>query len=367
MVFSSKAGLLRTSAAGGLLVSSLCSAAASGLELELKESVVLPTEEALSLPQALSLIEGTGVVLAITSRKAEGAGPVLSTVWRVEGGEARRILGEARDERLQGCTPRSDREALCLFLSAKGALTSAILNLADDTLAGQKVVGSIRFDALEGLVATEDGDTLLWGMSELQPFAVRLDQDGEQEWAIRWGDFEIGDFYDAVETAKGAVLLARSRTENGGTGGKGAVIEVSAGGEVLASRSFSRSDAKTLPLLEASSADGAPSGTARIAGGEAVSPADAGLRTDLPLGSGLLPWVRLDVETVAYLSLEGTEAVLVVSGRGGSEVAKAPVAGLPFSARVIGLDDTVYVFTADMEPGHPPRQMLRVSRYELEP
>jgi hypothetical protein len=353
-----------------ILVACLAAGEAPGLELELRDSLVLPTKGEFHTAQSLSLIAGTDTVLVAASRRSEaakeGGSRVSQVVWKVEGATVRRILADALDERLQGCVLRNETEALCAFISAGGTLSTGVLRLTDGMTQERKDVGSIAVETVHGMVRTDDGGSLLFGMSSLQSFAVLLTDGGELKWSVRWPDLGIGDFYDGVVTPERVTLLARSRKENGSPGERFAVIDVGSSGEVTGSFSFSHSDGQTLPVLMTAGSEGAAGGTTPVGEPDSAGSRVFMLGGGVLAGAGLLKWTRLDADMVAYLGFEGTGALLVVDKGEGAEVVRAPVPGIPFSGLVAGKGRAIYVLTADIErTSQPPYQILRLTHFEL--
>jgi len=85
----------------------------------------------------------------------------------------------------------------------------------------------------------------------------------------------------------------------------------------------------------------------------------------LPGAMGNPVWAHLGDERIAVLDVVGMQAVLVVQEAGKAVSARVPVSGLPFSARITGLHNQIYVMTKYFLQEDPPRQALRVSRLEI--
>jgi hypothetical protein len=194
---------------------------------------------------------------------------------------------------------------------------------------------------------------------------MRLDQEGDPEWTVRREEVGRGEFVDARVAPEAVTLLARSRTGAGLPGDVLAVVQVGAAGTVVGSERRRAPSASSLPVLREPEADAA----AEAAGAARSGAAELGIAT-LEVGVtaqlGLVEPARLDPDTVAYLATEGTGAILVVDRGAGAEMARAPVAGLPFSGRVAGRGRTVYVLTTDVDRAQPSRQVLRLTRFELD-
>jgi hypothetical protein len=277
----------------------------------------------------------------------------------------KQILADHPADWLQGCVPGGKSAALCVFLSEKGSLRAGILGLDDDSLHGLENVGTIVAETIHGIAARPGGGALVWGMAGLRPFAAMLDADGKLLWSFRWEQFGLGEFYDGVVAGESARLLARSRSEQGTPEGAISELELSAGGQITGSRTVASPGEQALPLLvpgspeQASDAGQRPDDAAGTASGLVLLEGGPGLTT------GLLDWARLDSQTIVHLALDGTTTAVIVN-RGGGEVARAPVAGLPFSGLVAGSGGRIYVLTTDFERTPPPKQVLRLSGFELD-
>jgi hypothetical protein len=313
----------------------------------------------------LALVEGSESVLVTAARKAAADGGEVSwVVWAVEGDSMSRV--DASGQRPEGCIRRSESAALCLLRSKAGRLSAGVLDFSDRTLRAQQSVGPGFVEIVNGAVATESGGLLAWGMSELRPFATLVDGDGKEKWTVRWAEFgETGEFYDGLSLGEGSRLLARSRREDGSQGERFAELEIGSQGGLAAVRRFSHSGGRTLPLLVKPVPDRAPADSLETGEDARASAQSVLLEGGLGVRLGLLKWWRLDGETIAHLSVEGTTTVLVVNKPATAAVARAPVKGLPFSALLVGRAGTIYVLTMDVETSTPPRQVLRLTRLEL--
>jgi hypothetical protein len=351
---------------GAALLACLGAREALGLKLEPQQTLVLPTEGEFHMPQSMSLLEGSDIVL-VTARRGLKPGQTadqaaLWVAWQVAGagGNARRIVPGSVGEHVEGCALLTSLKALCTVTSAPADFRALILQLDDGTVAQRKSIGSLQAVAVRGMERTEAGDTLAWGVSALNPFAVLIDENAGVKWSFRWPEFGTGEFYDGMATPAGVKLLAISRKEDGSTGNDISAVELSPLGKLVSSRAFPRASRTTIPLLSGS---GLIAAEARV--GAAVESSRAAM-FEAALGAepGMLKWARLDPDTLAYVTMEGFSAVLIVK-RGDAEVARAPVAGFPFPSLVASNGNTIYVLTTDVERTNPPRQILRLSRFTL--
>lgn len=349
---------------GAALLACLGAREALGLELQLQQTSILPTDGEFHMPQSLSLLDGD--VVLVTARRNRSPGqPAAVASWVAwqsagAGGEARRIVPQSTSEVLEGCVLQTAQKALCAVNSMSGDFRALILQLDDGSVAQRKSIGSLQGVTLRGMERTAGGDAFAWGVSALNPFAVLLDENGGVKWSFRWPDLGVGEFYDGMVTPAGARLLAVPRKEDGSTGNDVSAVELSPLGKLVSSRTFPRASRTTIPLLIRS---GLIAVEARL-GAAAESSRAALVEAALSAEPGLLKWARPDPDTLVYVAMEGTGAVLVVK-RGDAEVARAPVAGFPFPSLVAGNGNTIYVLTTDVERANPPRQILRLSRFTL--
>lgn len=342
-----------------LIINHAPGAESSPLNLQPREAVTLP-EAGVVLLRALVPIEGTETVLvSAMGRDAESERP-RSIVWKIEDGTARQVLADQPNEMLEGCVASGKNAALCVFLSDDGSLRTGILALDDDSLRGLKNVDSIVAETIQGIAPRPGEGALVWGMAGLHPFAAMLDAEGELLWSFRWEQFELGEFYDGVVAEEGARLLARSRSEQGASG-RIFEVRVTAAGQLAETRSVANPNEEALPLLVPGSTEQA----AATDDAKETAPRVLLLEGGPALSSGLLDWTRLDSQTVVHLALDGMTTAVVVR-RGDGEEARAPVAGLPFSGLVAGSGRRIYVLTTDFERTPPPKQVLRLSGFELD-
>jgi hypothetical protein len=357
-----------TSLLGAALLACLGAREALGLGLGLQQTLVLPTEGEFHIPQSLSLLAGSDVVL-VTAKRGRKPGQTGDqeaswVAWKVAGagGNAQRIVPSSIGENIEGCVLQTSTKALCTVISASGDFRVLILQLDDGTVAQRKSIKSLPAVTVRGMERTAGGDVLVWGVSALHPFAALIDENAGVKWSFSWPEFGVGEFYDGMVTPAGVRLLAIPRREDGSTGNDISAVELSPLGKLVGSRTFPRASRATLPLL---------SGSGRIApgavGGEASEPLPVVMleTAALPAEPGLLKWARPDPDTLAYISMEGTSAVLLVKKGEGAEAARAPVAGFPVPALVAGNGHTIDVLTTDVERTNPPRQILRLSRFTL--
>jgi hypothetical protein len=316
------------------------------------------------MPQSISLLEGSEFVL-VTAKRARNpgqTGEVASWVaWQVAGagGNARRIVPGSIGEHVEGCVLQTSLKALCIVVSAPSAFRALILQLDDGSVAQRKSISSLQGVAVRGMERTAGGGALVWGVSELNPFAALIDENAGVKWFFRWPELGVGEFYDGMVTPAGARLLAVPRKKDGLTGDDVSTVELNPLGKLVGSHTFPRASRTTIPLL---------SGSGLIAA-EVRADAAADSRVAMAMAAlgaepGLLKWARPTPDILAYVTMEGTSAVLVVK-LGDAEVARAPVAGFPFPSLVAGNGHTIYVLTTDMEQTNPPRQILRLSRFTL--
>jgi hypothetical protein len=356
---------------GAALLACLGARGALGLKLELQQTQVLPTEEGeFHMPQSISLLEGSEVVL-VTAKRARNSGQTGEAAswvaWQVAGagGNARRIVPGSIGEHVEGCVLQTSLKALCTVVSAPSAFRTLILQLDDGSVSQRKSIKSLSGVAVRGMERTAGGGALVWGVSELNPFAALIDENAGVKWFFRWPEFGVGEFYDGMVTPAGARLLAVPRKKDGSTGDDISAVELSPLGKLVSSRAFPRASRTTIPLLSGS---GLIAVDARPGAAAESSRADMVL-TALSAEPSILKWTRPTTDILAYVTMEGTSAVLVVK-LGDAEVARAPVAGFPFPSLVAGSGSTIYVLTMDMEQTNPPqtnppRQILRLSRFTL--
>lgn len=376
-------GRRATSLAGAALLACLGAHEALGLELELQQALLLPTEGEFHLPQSLSLLEGSDAVL-VTARRGQNPGQTRDqaaswVAWQVlgAGGNARHIVPSSIGENLEGCVLQTPLTALCTVTAASADSRVLILQLDDGTVRQRKSISSLPGVTVRGMERTAGGGSLIWGISALHPFAALLDENGGVKWSFRWPELGVGEFYDGMATPAGVRLLATSRAEDGSRGNDISAVELDPMGKLVGSRTLPKTSRATLPLLMMSKPEEVPEEVTGVSGRVAPD-ARAGETSEilpvvmletapLPAEPSLLKWARLAPDTLAYLSVEGTSAVLAVKRGEGAEAARAPVAGFPFLALVAGNGNTIYVLTTDMEQANPPRQILRLSRFTLSP
>lgn len=351
----------------------LATSGAQAIQIEQRAVVTLPSDGEILTPNSLSFDATSGVVLATANRlRRDRAGESIASwaAWAVQGEVARAIEPKTVGDVVQGCVLRSDTQAVCAFGSQGGDLKAAILQLADGSLNEWSTVSKASGATVRGMTRNASGEILRWGLASLRPYAALVDDRGRVKWEFRWAAGPVGDFYDGIATSAGARLLASSRTSSGMLADEITAVVLDHAGRLAASSVLaSPKDGKGLPILprpikKAPEASKATHSLQDPAAHDALTAAPLKIEGGAFMRLGLLKWAKLDSETVAHLATEGTGSALAVT-RNGLEVARVPIAGLPFSGVIAGEGRTIFVLAAAVEPGTPPKHSIRLSRFEL--